>query len=195
MTSLTRYSGAVLIPMTLGALVGLWVTNTAVQRLRAEADSRMAVSATDLILREMGAATGALLEPKRSNRPAPPAVEAALRGDTVLAGAAILMSLDRDYRQTATVSMRCQLSRAIILIGQVDRLGLVTDARAATGFDAARPRAGAVEEATRDEADLIEALGTLGPPPPRFTSSGVLTTESGNRFYSAARTPDGLDRT
>jgi len=366
MTSLTRYSGAVLIPVTLGALAGLWVTNTAVQRLRAEADSRMAASATDLILREMGAATDALLdggEAVQPTEPYPPAVEAALRGDTVLAlgssaesleltlaygdgplvriatgpfrptvlellpsiagyrlalylrgtrtvttepafspevlhpevlvalgrspdglvfdadgatgtlrafqavpgrpsevavfaaaeegmriargsmvapvtvllvvmllsgcaawiahnprrpvveeaggvehsplqwalvvlvpvlaGAAILMSLDRDFRQTATVSMRDQLSRAIILIGQVDRVGSVTTARAATGFDAARLRAGAVEEATRDEADLIEALGTLGPPPPNFTSSGVLTTDSGNRFYSAARTPDG----
>lgn len=109
----------------------------------------------------------------------------------VLAGAAILMSFDRDYRQSATLSTRGQLSRAIILIRQVDRMGSVTGARAVTGFDAARIKGGAVEAATRDEADLIEVLGTLGPPSPNFTSSGVLALEDGNRFYSAARTPDG----
>jgi hypothetical protein len=101
------------------------------------------------------------------------------------------MSFDRDYRQSATLSIRGQLSRAIILIRQVDRMGSVTGARAVTGFDAARIKGGAVEAATRDETDLIEALGTPGPPPPNFTSSGVLALEDGNRFYSAARTPDG----
>jgi hypothetical protein len=110
----------------------------------------------------------------------------------VLAGAAIVLSLDRDYRQRATVSMRDQLSRAIILVKQVDQIGSASAAGAITGFDAARLRAGGVEATTtKDEADLIDALGTLRPPPPNFTSSGVMDVDDGARFYSAARTPDG----
>lgn len=69
MTPLSRYSAAVLLPVTLGALAGLWVTTTAFERLRSEADSRVAASATDLILREMGAATDALLAGAESVRP------------------------------------------------------------------------------------------------------------------------------
>ena len=366
MKTLVRYSGAVLLPVTLGVLAGLWVTDAAFERLRSETDARVAASATDLILREMGDATDALLgqaEAVQPTQPYPPAVEAALRGDTVLAlgssaesleltlvygdgplvriatgpfrptvmellpsiagyrlalylrgtrtvttepafspevlhpevllalarspdgmafgtddvtgtlrafqavagrptevavfaaagadaaiphgsasaavtvlivvlllsgfaawithnprrpmaegvgavehsplqwalvvlmpvlaGAAILLSLDRDYRQSATLTMRDQLSRAAILIRQVDRTGSVSGARAATGFDVARLQNGRVEAATRDEADLIEALTGLRPPPPNFTSSGVISVDDGSRFYSAVRTSDG----
>ena len=108
-----------------------------------------------------------------------------------MAGVAIVLSLDRDYRQSATVSMRDQLNRAIILVKQVDQIGSASAAGAITGFDAARLRAGSVEATTRDEADLIDALAELRPPPPNFTSSGVLALETETRFYSAARTPDG----
>jgi len=108
----------------------------------------------------------------------------------VIAGAAIGLSLDRDYVQSATLSMRDQLSRAIILVKQVDRIGSVSAARAITGFEAARLQSGAVATATLDEGDLIDALAELRLPP-NFTSSGVLALGDDTRFYSAARTPDG----
>lgn len=365
-TPLVRYASAVLLPVAIGVLVGLWVTASAFERLQRDADLRIAASATDVILQEMGAARDALLneaEAVEPSLPYPPGVEAALRGDTVLAlgsseesleltvlygegplvriatgpfrptvleeltsitgyrlalylrgtrtvtteppfspealhpdvllalarqtdgmvlesdgvtgtlrafqaipgrpsdvavlaaeeentdvvagdvsapvtvlfvvlllsgfaawttlhprdpvvpgtaqlehstlqwslvvlvpvmaGVAIVLSLDRDYRQSATVSMRDQLNRAIILVKQVDQIGSASAAGAITGFDAARLRAGSVEATTRDEADLIDALAELRPPPPNFTSSGVLALETETRFYSAARTPDG----
>jgi len=365
-TPLIRYSSAVLLPVAIGGVAGLWVTASAFERLQNEADLRVAASATDLILQEMGAARAALLdqaEAVQPTRPYAPPVEAALRGDTVLAlsssdesleltvaygegdmvriatgpfrprvlellpsiagyrmalylrgtrtvtteppfspavlhpevllalareaegmaleldgvtgalrafqpipgrpsdvavlamaedetdltagamtapvtvlivvlllsgfaawtthhprrpivhgtgalehsalqwslvvlvpvlaGAAIVLSLDRDYRQSAALSMRDQLSRAIILVKQVDRISSASAAAAITGFDAARLRAGDVEATTKDEADLIDALGELRPPPPNFTSSGVMDVADGTRFYSAARTPDG----
>ncbi len=366
MTSLSRYSGAVLVPVTIGVLAGLWMTHSAFEQLRFEADARVAASATDLILREMGVTTDALLDASElvePTRPYPPAVEAALRGDTVLAlgssaesleltlvygegsavristgpfrprvlelwpgiagyrlalylrgkrtvttepafspevlhpetllalgrepegmvlavgtgkgmlrafqavpgrpsevavlvaadqdtavggvgtsapltvlfvvlllsaaaawltlhprqpvvpgsgdleqsplqwalitlvpllaGVAILLSLDRDYRQTATLSLRDQMSRAIVLVKQVDRMGSVRDAQAITGFDAALLGGGTIETATRDDIDLRSALGELRPPPRNFTSSGIVGANHESRFNSAARTPDG----
>ena len=363
---MVRYSGSVLLPVTIGVLTGLWITSFAFKQLQHETDFRIAASATDLILQEMGAARDALLDEAVAVQPTPPypaPVEAALRGDTVvamgsseesleltvaygdgttvriatgpfrptvlellpsiagyrlalylrgtrtvtteppfspevlhpevllalarqadgmvleadgatgalrafqavpgrpsdvavlaiatedtriaaggttapvtglivvvllsgfaawttlhprhppesgagpaerstlqwslvvlvpvLAGLAILLSLDRDFRRGATTNMRDQLSRAIILVEQVDRIGSASAARAITGFDAARLREGEVEVTTRDEPDLIDALGELRPPPPNFTSSGTLTVADGTRFYSAARTPNG----
>ena len=87
-TPLTRYSGAVLMPVAIGVVAALWVTGSAFERLQNSADLRVAASATDLILQEMGAARDALLdgaEAVQPTAPYPPAVEAALRGDTVLA--------------------------------------------------------------------------------------------------------------
>ena len=363
MTPLVRYSGAVLVPVAIGVLTGLWVTASAFERLQREADLRIAASATDLIQQEMGTARDALLEEAEAvqpTRPYAPAVEAALRGDTVLAlgsseesleltvaygegplvrvatgpfrptvlellpsiagyrlalylrgrrtvptfspevlhpevllalarqaegmaleldgvavalrafqtipgrpsdvavlaaaeddtsieaagmtapvtvlmvvlllsgfaawttynprrpsvsvaepveqstlqwslvvlvpviaGVAIVLSLDRDYRQSAAASMQDQLNRAIILVKQVDRISSVSAARAITGFDAARLRASEVEAATRDDVELISALEELRPPPPSFTSSGVTDVDGDTRFYSAARTPGG----
>ena len=363
MTPLVRYSGAVLVPVAIGVLTGLWVTASAFERLQREADLRIAASATDLIQQEMGTARDALLEEAEAVQPTrhcAPAVEAALRGDTVLAlgsseesleltvaygegplvrvatgpfrptvlellpsiagyrlalylrgrgtvptfspevlhpevllalarqaegmaleldgvavalrafqtipgrpsdvavlaaaeddtsieaagmtapvtvlmvilllsgfaawttynprrpsvsvaepveqstlqwslvvlvpviaGVAIVLSLDRDYRQSAAASMQDQLNRAIILVKQVDRISSVSAARAITGFDAARLRASEVEAATRDDVELISALEELRPPPPSFTSSGVTDVDGDTRFYSAARTPGG----
>ena len=366
MTPLVRYSGAVLVPVAIGVLTGLWVTASAFEGLQREADLRIAASATDLIQQGMGVARDALLEEAEAvqlTRPYAPAVEAALRGDTVLAlgsseeslqltvaygegplvrvatgpfrptvlevlpsiagyrlalylrgrrtmttvptfspavlhpevllalarqaegmaleldgvagalrafqtipgrpsdvavlaaaeddtsieaagmtapvtvlmvvlllsgfaawtthnprrpsvpiagpveqstlqwslvvlvpviaGVAIVLSLDRDYRQSAAASMRDQLNRAIILVKQVDRISSVSAAGAITGFDAARLRAGGVEAATRDDVELISALAELRPPPPSFTSSGVMDVDGDTRFYSAARTPGG----
>ena len=363
MTPLVRYSGAVLVPVAIGVLTGLWVTASAFERLQREADLRIAASATDLIQQEMGTARDALLEEAEAvqpTRPYAPAVEAALRGDTVLAlgsseesleltvaygegplvrvatgpfrptvlellpsiagyrlalylrgrgtvptfspevlhpevllalarqaegmaleldgvavalrafqtipgrpsdvavlaaaeddtsieaagmtapitvlmvvlllsgfaawttynprrpsvsvaepveqstlqwslvvlvpviaGVAIVLSLDRDYRQSAAASMQDQLNRAIILVKQVDRISSVSAARAIAGFDAARLRASEVEAATRDDVELISALEELRPPPPSFTSSGVTDVDGDTRFYSAARTPGG----
>ncbi len=366
MTPLARYSFAVLVPVAIGVLAGLWATTSAFQRWQKETDLRVAASATDLILQEMGATRDALLKEAVAVEPTPPyppQVEAALRGDTVLAmgsseesleltvaygegsmvriatgpfrptvlevlpsitgyrlalylrgtrtvtteppfspevlhpevlltlarqadgmviesdgvtgalrafqavpgrpsdvavmataeddtriqasgttapvtvlivvlllsgfaawtthhprhasapdwgqierstlqwslvvlvpviaGSAILLSFDRDFRQGATTSMREQLSRAIILVKQVDRLSSASASGAITGFEAARLRAGVVEATTRDEPDLIEALRQLRPPPPNFTSSGTLAVDDGTRFYSAARTPNG----
>ena len=88
MTPLIRYSSAVLLPVAIGVVAGLWVTASAFERLQNEADLRVAASATDLILQEMGAARAALLdqaEAVQPTRPYAPPVEAALRGDTVLA--------------------------------------------------------------------------------------------------------------
>ena len=109
----------------------------------------------------------------------------------VIGGLAIVLSLDRDYRQSAAASMRDQLNRAVILVKQVDQMSSVSAARAITGFDAARLRAGEVEAATGDDLELIDALEELHPPPPNFTSSGVMDVDDDVRFYSAARTPEG----
>lgn len=109
----------------------------------------------------------------------------------LIAGVAIVLSLDRDYRQSAAASTRDQLNRAIILVKQVDRISSASAAGAITGFDAARLRAGGVEATTEDDIELIGALEELRPPPPSFTSSGVMEVAGHARFYSAARTPDG----
>ena len=88
MGPLTRYAFAVLAPVAAGVLGGLWFSASALDRFQEAADARIAASATDLIWQDMGRARQALLEQAEAVEARPPygpAVEAALRGDTVVA--------------------------------------------------------------------------------------------------------------
>jgi len=71
-TPLVRYCGAVLLPVTIGVLTSLWITASGFERLQVDADLRVAASATDLILPEMGAARDALLDGAEAVQPSPP---------------------------------------------------------------------------------------------------------------------------
>ena len=85
---LTRYASAVLAPVAAGVLGGLWLSASSLDRFQEAADARIAASATDLIWQEMGHAREALIERAEAVEATPPyspAVEAALRGDTVVA--------------------------------------------------------------------------------------------------------------
>lgn len=133
----------------------------------------------------------------------PPPEEPALRGERsslqwpmvvlipVIAGIAILLAFNLGFRRATTGGLRDQLNRAVVLTRQIDVTESVSAAQTATRFDVARVRAGAVEAATTDDDAVLEALRTLRPPPPGWTSSGVLDLKGGLRLYAAARTPSG----
>jgi hypothetical protein len=110
----------------------------------------------------------------------------------VLAGAAILLAFDQGFNTEAHENSTDELSRATLLVRQLE-LPLSPDLiKRATGFEVAVIGPEGVERTTVEDAELIDALSALRLPPPSWMSFGIAATSGGPASYEIVRV--GSDR-
>jgi hypothetical protein len=110
----------------------------------------------------------------------------------VLAGAAILVAIDRGFQTEVVDSGTRELAGATLLVRQLELPLFPVLVKTATGLEAAVVGPEGLEEATIAAREVRDALSALKLPPPNWMSSGVAASELGPVFYEMTRV--GADR-
>jgi hypothetical protein len=108
----------------------------------------------------------------------------------VLAGVALLTSLDQGFRNTAEQAVREDLVRASALL-RVSGDGASTEAAGALGFDAELIDRGVVLASTIDDPESRNRVAAVRPPPPTFSATGRLELAGVEHIYIATRPSRG----
>ncbi|MEE2898230.1 MAG: hypothetical protein VX815_07150 [Gemmatimonadota bacterium] len=100
----------------------------------------------------------------------------------------LLVHIERTFADAARDATTRDVSRAVAVIGTLGLAGSPTAVHALSGLHAARIQGGVVTSSTL--SDGYAGLEAVPAPPPSFTTSGVVETETGTSHYVARR----LDR-
>ena len=109
----------------------------------------------------------------------------------VLAGFALLTSLDQGFRNTVGQAVRGDLARASALL-RVSGEGDSMEAARTLGFDAALIRRGVVLASTIENPESRDRLAAIRPPPPTFSTTGSIGLAGVDHSYMATRAGGGV---
>ena len=108
----------------------------------------------------------------------------------VLAGIALLSSLDQGFRNIVGQAVRGDLARASALL-RVSGEGASMEAARTLGFDAELIDRGVVLASTIADQESRERLAAIRPPPPTFSTTGSVELTGVDYRYMATRPPGG----
>ncbi|GMR12058.1 MAG: hypothetical protein BMS9Abin29_0245 [Gemmatimonadota bacterium] len=108
----------------------------------------------------------------------------------VLAGVALLTSLDNGFGNTAGQAVRGDLARASALL-RVSGEGSSMEAARSLGFDAELIDRGVVLASTIEDPESRNRLAAIRPPPPTFSSTGSIELAGVEHSYMATRARRG----
>lgn len=108
----------------------------------------------------------------------------------VLAGVALLTSLDQGFRNTVEQAVRGDLARASALL-RISGEDASTEAAWALGFDAELIDRGVVLASTIDDPESRDRVAAIRPPPPTFSATGRVELAGVEHSYMATRTSRG----
>lgn len=108
----------------------------------------------------------------------------------VLAGVALLTSLDQGFRTTVGQAVRGDLARASALL-RVSGEGASMEAARSLGFDAELFERGVVLASTIEDPESRDLLAAIRPPPPTFSTTGSVELAGVDHSYMATRPRSG----
>lgn len=108
----------------------------------------------------------------------------------VLAGVALLASLDQGFRNTVGQAVRGDLARASALL-RVSGEGASMEAARTLGFDAELIDRGVVLASTIEDPESRDRVAAIRPPPPTFSTTGTVELAGVDHSYMATRPRGG----